>query len=210
MTYTVTATRREEKTGSKKNNSFRARGSIPAVYYGKKNPATSILVDTKSFEKVFEETGESTVVTIDVDGEKIDTLIHDVQVHPVTGRVIHADFYVFDKDQKTTVSVELVFRGESPAEKDGLVINKTMYELEVEALPMNLPNELVVDMTQVKDVESVITAGDITLPTGVVVSVSEEREEEPDETEEEVDMDAIEVEGKGGDDEEGEEESTEE
>lgn len=149
---------------------MREGGEIPAVVYGPKQETTSITLNKKDFEKVFKTAGESTVVTLDVEGTAIPTLIHDVDHDPVTGVVRHADFYAIVKGQKVQVMIPLSFEGESQAVKElGANLVKTVYEVEVEADPMNLPHELVVDISTLSEIGSQVLASEIKLPAGVTL-----------------------------------------
>jgi large subunit ribosomal protein L25 len=165
MTIALMATKRTEL--GKDVSVLRKAGSMPAVVYGPKQESLSITLNRREFEKAFKSAGESTVITINVDGTAIPTLIHEVDHDPVTNAPRHADFYAIVKGQKVKVKIPLEFTGESAAVKGGANLVKTLYELEVEADPMNLPHELVVDITSLVEVGSQIVAGDIVLPTGV-------------------------------------------
>lgn len=165
MTLELTATHRAEL--GKGVQALRAEGMMPAVVYGPKQEATAISISLKEFQKVFDEAGESTVVTVRVGTEAIPTLIHEVDHDPVTHVPRHADFYAIVKGQKVQVTIPLVFTGESPAEKAGANIIKTLYEVEVEADPMNLPHELSVDLTVLDAIGAQIALKDIVLPVGV-------------------------------------------
>jgi large subunit ribosomal protein L25 len=196
---------------------LREKGAMPAVIYGPKQEPVSITVDRRDFEKVFKKAGESTVVTITVDGQTIPTLIHDVDHDPVTSAVRHADFYAIVKGQKVEVEVPLVFAGESAAVKAGANLVKTLHEIEVEADPMNLPHELTVDISLLTAIGDQVTAGQIKLPAGVVLVTDAEEivaiaaaanEEVLDEPVAAVDMSAIETSvEKGKKEEEGEAEA---
>jgi len=193
-------------------DALRKSGFVPAVYYGPKEEVVMLSLPVKEFTKVLGDAGESTVVTLKTpDGEK-DVLIHDVQFHPVTGVPLHIDFYVFDKTKKVEVSVPLEFFGVSPAVKElGAIFSKVLHELKIEALPMNLPHEIKVDISVLAKFDDVISAGDIVLPEGVtlmeekeetVALVSEPREEIIEEVVAPMDLSSIEVEKKGKKDEE--------
>ncbi len=215
MTLELTATKRTEMGNALA--ALRATGAMPAVIYGPKQEPVSITVDRRDFEKVFKKAGESTVVTITVDGKAIPTLIHDVDHEPVTNAVRHADFYAIVKGQKVEVEVPLVFVGESAAVKAGANLVKTLHEIEVEADPMNLPHELSVDISLLAAIGDQVTAGQITLPSGVTLVTDAEEivaiaaaanEEVLDEPVAAVDMSAIETSvEKGKKEEEGEAEA---
>ena len=167
MTVGLTATKRTE-TGNALD-ALRAKGAMPAVVYGPKQEPLSVTVNQRDFEKVLKTAGESTVVTVSVDGADIPTLIHEVDLDPITNAPRHADFYAIVKGQKVEVQIPLVFINESPAVKGGANLVKTMHEVEVEADPMNLPHELSVDISKLVAVGDQILASDIALPAGVTL-----------------------------------------
>ena len=76
---------------------LRKRGVVPAVFYGPKESATPIAIEALKLEHLWREAGETTIVTLKGVGEDKDTLIHDAQFHPVTGKLLHVDFYVLEK-----------------------------------------------------------------------------------------------------------------
>ncbi len=198
---------------------LRKAGKIPAVFYGPKEKATSIVLSTSEFIKVWRKAGESSVISLKATGstaaaDEHEALIHDVDVHPVTEMPRHADFYVIEKGAKVKVDVQLVFDGVSPAVKDlGGILVKVLREVEVEAGAKDLPHELRVDISALVDLKSVIHASDLKLPTGVtlvtkadeIVASIAEAKEETEEAPTAVDMSAIEVEKKGKEAKEGEE-----
>jgi large subunit ribosomal protein L25 len=164
------------------------------------------------FKKAWKTAGESTVVSLEGDGIDADVLIHQVDLDPVTDVAIHADFYAIEKGKKLSVDVPLEFIGVAPAVKDlGAVLVKVLHEVEIEALPKDLPHTLQVDISSLVGFDSTLTAADIKLPAGValkikpedvVASVYEPKEEV---IEVPVDLSAIEVEKKGKEAKEGEE-----
>lgn len=185
-------------------------GEIPAVFYGMGKESTSISVPVVEFKKVWHKAGESSAVQISVDGKNLDVMIHEVQVNPITGEPIHADFLVIDMNKSIAVSVPLEFTGVSGAVKSGLgVLVKVLHQIEVEALPKDLPQVLDVDISKLATLEDVLLVSDIILPKGVtlvtdggevVASIAEQKEEVEAAP---VDLSAIEVEKKGKKEEEG-------
>src|SRR6185369_11077860 len=104
-------------------------------------------------------------------GEEKDALIHDVVVHPVSGKILHADFYAIEKGQKVTVSVPIEFMGESSAVKDkGGILVKVMHELEMEVLPKELPHALHVDISKLVELTDKIAVKDIKLPESAIIT----------------------------------------
>jgi large subunit ribosomal protein L25 len=143
---------------------LRARGAVPAVFYGPKQDATAVSVNARKLESIWKAAGETTIITLKGAGEDIDTLIHDVQFDPVTSAVIHADFYVLEKGKKIKINIPLEFEGVAPAEKAGHIIVKALHEIEIEVAPQELPHNLPVDLTLLANVGDHITASQIKLP----------------------------------------------
>lgn len=187
---------------------LRSAGKIPAVIYGAGVKNTlSISVNREDFKKAWGAAGSSTAVTITgADGDH-DCIIHDFQIDPRTDQVIHADFLALDKNTKVTVKVELEFIGESQAVKDGHgVLEKALHEIEVEALPANLPKSITVSVHLLDTTDAQIHIKDLQLPAGVVVKGHEPEDvvalvaaikEESEESAAPIDFASIEVEKKG-------------
>ena len=201
---TLTVARREA-TGPK-DPALRRAGALPAVVYGAHQAATAIVVDARAFGRALASAGESTIVSLDgLGGPALATLIHEVDLDPVTHLPRHVDFYAVTKGQKVEVAVPLEFVGESPAVKAGANLVRVLHELTVEADPMSLPHEFVIDVSVLAEVGAQIHASDVQLPTGVmlitdpeeVIALIQEVEEEPEEVAAPADLSAIEVEGKG-------------
>jgi large subunit ribosomal protein L25 len=198
--FTIDAKTREAGKGT------REEGVIPAVFYGGKLPSTPISINLKEFKKIWKEAGESSAIKLVVDGEKIDALIHDVQLDPVAGSAVHVDFLVIDINKPIQVALPIEFTGEAQAVKSGVgVLVKVMLEIEVEALPRNLPHALEVDISNLENVNDQITVNDIKFPEGVKPMAGEEEvvvligalEEEKEEEAAQIDLSSIEVEKKG-------------
>jgi large subunit ribosomal protein L25 len=150
-------------------DNLRSKGSLPAVFYGPKEASTPITIKSLDFKKIWSEAGESSIIILkDASGEEHEALIHDVDVHPVTGAPRHADFYVIEKGKKLQLGVSLEFTGVAPAVKDaGGTLVKVLHEVEIEALPKDLPHHIVVDISALVSVDSQILAKDLPLPAGV-------------------------------------------
>lgn len=185
-------------------------GSLPAVVYGAHQEATPITIPVKAFDKVFGEAGEATIVSLTGLGEPLPTLIHEVDLDPLTNRPRHVDFYAVTKGQKVEVTIPLVFEGVSPAVYAGANLVKVLHEIEVEADPMNLPHDIKVDISTLVAVDDRICAKDLSLPADVelvtnpdeVIALAQEVVEEKEEVVP-ADIDSIEVEKKGKEEGEG-------
>lgn len=153
-----------------KVDALRKSGEIPAVFYGAGVENTPVSVSKIEFKKVWREAGESSAVKVTMTDKTIDALIHDVQTDPVTDEPIHADFLAIDMNKTIKVKIPLEFEGVSLAVKSGIGnLVKVLHEVEVEALPANLPHNLVVDITPLEGLDSTIAVSDIKVSTGVTM-----------------------------------------
>lgn len=171
---------------------LRKSGSFPAVIYGPKQESIPIKLNTIAFKKAYKAAGESTVVNLSIDGESHEVLIQDVSKEAIMGDILHADFYAIEKGKKVSVNVPIEFVGESPAEKTGGVVVKVLHEIEIEAMPKDLPHEIEVSLDTLVDFDSQIHVSDLKMPAGVtlltnpeevVVLVQAQREEEEESVE---------------------------
>ena len=175
--------------------------------YGPKNPALSVTVNEVEFLKAFKSAGESTVIVAKMGTEEHETLVHDMDLDPVTGKIRHVDFYIIEKGKKVTLHVPLEFVGEAAAVKTlGGMLVKVLHEVEIEAMPKDLPHNLEVDISALVDFDAQIKAGDLKLPAGVVlktdaeeiVAIAAAAKEEVEEVAAPVDLSAIELSEKKG------------
>jgi len=158
-----------KERGKESADDLRKEGAVPAVFYGPKEKSTAVAIDARKLEHVWKEAGETTIITLKGVGEDKDTLIHDAQFHPVTGKLLHADFYVLEKGKKIKIKVPLEFTGAAPAEKQGHIIVKALHEVEIEVEPRELPHHLSVDLTALTDLGTHITASQIPLPSSAAL-----------------------------------------
>ena len=202
MTLKLNTEKRDTKTDV---DELREAGKVPAVFYGPKTESTSVTVDKRDFVKMFREAGETTIISLAVDGKDVDVLVHEIDYDPVSDEPRHIDFYVVDKTKKVSVAIPLEFVGESAAVKTlGGTLVKTLHEFEVEGLPGKLPQSIEIDISALDTLESTIAVKDIKLPEGVeatadadetIASIATQKEEE--EVPVEADLSQIEVEKKG-------------
>lgn len=206
MTMSLTVEPRDAKISAR---AVRDAGKIPAVVYGPKQEPLSIAVDKMTFEKLFKEAGESTIISLDGLGDKIEVLVKELAFDPKRGGVEHADFYAIERGKEFTTDVALHFIGEAPVEKGGATINKVLTEITITCRPSKLPPHIDVDISGLASEDDHISVADLTIPDGVtvendatdmVVTVSAARDLEAEEAEgaEAPDMATIGVEEKEG------------
>lgn len=152
---------------------LRKHGLVPAELYGRSLENLHLSVPLKEFRKVFKIAGENTVVQVLLDGKKHPVLIQDVSYNPVTDEMESVDLYQVRMDEKLKVKVPLEFVGVAVAvkEKNGLLV-KALQEVEVEALPNDLPHHLTVDISKLADIGQSIYVKDLAVPVGVKVLVN--------------------------------------
>ncbi len=202
MTVTLKA---DARTLGESVENIRKAGKIPAVFYGAKASSTAITVNDKEFLKVLHEAGESTAISLKTPTETLDVMIHDIQFDPVKNKPLHVDFLVIDMNKPITVKVPIEFTGIALAVKNSLGnLVEVLHEIEIEALPKNLPHSLPIDVSILAEVDQKLQISDIAVPAGVTILdnpeeivaliapfVEEKEEVEP------IDLSVIEVEKKG-------------
>lgn len=151
------------------------QGLIPVELYGHGIKNEHFSVPLKDFKKAFKEAGTSTIIYLVHGKEKKPAIIHDVMRDSLTRDFIHVDFYGVKMDEVITAKIALEFVNESPAVKEkSAVINKSLSEIEVEALPQDLPHSLIVDLSLLDDLDKSICVRDIKIPKGVKVLIEED------------------------------------
>jgi len=164
------------KEFGKKTKTLRKKGLLPAVLYGPKiKTARPLELDEKEFEKIYQEAGESSLISLAVAGpegkeEKYLVLVHEITRDPLTEKPIHVDFYQPSLEEEVTAEVPLVFEGEAAAVKDlGGTLVKNISEVEVKSLPQNLPHEIKVNIDCLKTFEDNILIKDLLIPKEVKI-----------------------------------------
>lgn len=154
---------KRERAG--KSAALRRSGLIPLELYGKGVENLHLTAPVKEFKKVLKEAGENTIVNAVLDGKKYPVIIHEVVRDGVSGDILNVDLYQIRMDEKIKLMVPLEFVGVSPAvkEKNGLLV-KSLQEVEVEALPMDVPHTLKVDISKILEIGQSLYVKDLDLP----------------------------------------------
>ncbi|HEX6140474.1 MAG TPA: 50S ribosomal protein L25 [Candidatus Limnocylindria bacterium] len=150
---------------------LRNAGIVPGVLFGKKAGSVPVQLDAKAFDALYREAGRTTVVGVSVAGGRpTSAVIKNVQRHPLTGRVLHVDFFAPDMTHEMVVEIPVVYTGEAPGvEMTGGYLLTSLDTLRVRALPSDLPHEFVVDVSPLVDLEAAIHVRDLPVPERVTV-----------------------------------------
>ncbi|MCX6784664.1 MAG: 50S ribosomal protein L25 [Candidatus Komeilibacteria bacterium] len=154
---------------------LKASGKVPAELYGHNTANLHLWLDGRVLEKIWRQAGENTIIDLTVEDKTTPVLIHDYQQEPVTGQLIHVDFYQVRMDEEIETAIPLTFIGESAAiETEGGILVKALDELEVACLPGALVHEITVDISALVDFDSAIKVKDLVLPKDIKSKVDGE------------------------------------
>ncbi len=187
-----------KKSGAKK---VRKSGKIPAVIYGHNEPL-NVSVDEKEFVKKFEKISENTIITINIDKNSYDVLVKNYQDDILTSKIKHIDFFEIEKGKTLKTNIPVHIEGNAKGAREGGLLEVRLHELEVECLPKDIPEKIVIDVAELEAGEAIHVA-DVEVPEGVkilnmleqtVVSVTivKQEIEEPEKGEEDIDVEAAE------------------
>lgn len=192
-----------EATGKNKVNKLRAEELIPGVIYAKGEENLNVQFTSRDFDKVLRQAGTSTIITLDVDGDKKDVLIKDYQTHPYKNQYLHVDFQGINQNETIRVSVPVILLGRDDIKIDQSVLVQNIDAIEVECFPRYIPQTAEVDVTEIQIGDNRTVADldifgndDITIlaeEDDVICSLQEVQEVEIPEDEETEEADAADV-----------------
>jgi len=146
----------------RKVKTLRKQGLLPANVYGAKIKSQAVQLLDKDFQNIYKKVGETGILEIIIgSGKEAACLISNLQKHPVNDKVIHVDFREVDLTQKLTAMISIELIGEAPAEKAGGILVQLLNEIEVEALPANLPDKLTADVSKLVEINQSISVADL-------------------------------------------------
>ncbi len=161
---TLQANERRER-GKNAARRLRASGMTPAVLYGD-GESTSLAVETRTLDYTLTHFGDNALYDLDLGSGNSTARVVDAHRNPVTGLLIHVDFAPVNMREKIEVTVPLTVVGEAAGSDEGGVLQQVAYEIQVETLPGDIPQEITLDVTPLGMNEN-LTLGDLTLPEGV-------------------------------------------
>jgi large subunit ribosomal protein L25 len=139
---------KRESVGKKSTQALRDAELVPCVVYGGEQPI-NFSTPEKSFKNLVY-TPDAHTVVIELEGKKIDAVLQDIQFHPITDKILHVDFYQLSADKPVVMEVPVRITGRAKGVVAGGVLRQSFRKLKIKALPANLPDEIVVDVTPLR------------------------------------------------------------
>jgi large subunit ribosomal protein L25 len=162
-----------ERDKTKNPRMLRREGRIPATVYGKGTESFTVDLDKKLFTYLYINTNPN-LVSLAMNGKTFSAIVKRVQVEPISMDILNVEFMQVKADEKVKLSVSLVLENESPAVKLGGVLLQLLNEIEIEALPHNIPDKIIFDISTITDIGVTVNVGDIKYPEGVKPVMSED------------------------------------
>jgi large subunit ribosomal protein L25 len=156
----------------KKVKQLRRSGTVPVHLYGPGIAARPLQCEQKQLLRALARAGSTNPISLSVQGEAGErlTFAREIQWNPMRGDLLHVDFLAVSATEKVAAQVPVNLVGESPgARETGGGVAQVLYTVDVEALPMEIPNELEIDLAELVDPNSVVRAADLPLPPNVTL-----------------------------------------
>ncbi|WP_082235825.1 50S ribosomal protein L25/general stress protein Ctc [Halobacillus massiliensis] len=213
MAITLKADQRKDLKQSV-TRELRQEGNVPAVVYGKDKEPVNVSVNSMELLKTVRDEGKNAIISLNIDGgNTVDVMLHEYQVDPLKDQLLHADFYIVNMAEEMDVQVPVRLEGEAAGVKEDGVVQQPLYELAIKAKPRDIPEEIVVDVSELNIGDSIMVADlkearnyEITEDENTTIVSVTPPEEMPEEPElEEADQEPEVVGEKEGSDEEQEE-----
>ncbi|MDR2142802.1 MAG: 50S ribosomal protein L25 [Treponema sp.] len=166
MSKVIFKARNRSESGSVAARRLRKAGRVPAVIYGRKGSPVAIDLDSGEFVNGIKGISESTIVSVDIDGQVHDAFVKNTQRNIMDGNILHVDFYEVEGNTPLRARVALRIHGNPAGVREGGILETPLHDIEVECLPKDLPERLDVDIAELK-VNQSIHVRDLNLGSGV-------------------------------------------
>jgi large subunit ribosomal protein L25 len=150
-------------------NRLRHDGVVPAVIHNHGQESIHVMAHETELVRVYHVAGKHHPLNLEVGSDKYLALIKDAPFDPVKRRLQHVVFQAIKQDEKVEAEIPIRLEGDAPAERVGLIILHQLDSVEIEALPKDLPDELVISAESLTELHDKITVGDLKIPSGVTV-----------------------------------------
>ncbi|MCB0426329.1 MAG: 50S ribosomal protein L25/general stress protein Ctc [Mangrovimonas sp.] len=140
---------KRESVGKKASKALRNAGQVPCVLYGGDNPVHFSAEELAFSKLVYTPNAHTVVIALD-NGDTFNAILQDIQFHPVTDKILHIDFYQLFEDRPIMMEIPVQVTGNSRGVRNGGVLRRNNRKLKVKALPADLPDFIVADITNLK------------------------------------------------------------
>ncbi|TCI69879.1 50S ribosomal protein L25/general stress protein Ctc [Exiguobacterium sp. SH0S7] len=159
MTDTLKVTTRELRPRSVRTN-LRKEGKVLGVVYGYKVESTPVAFEEMALRKILREHGDNALIELNIDGKKVNTLVHGTEVDPFTSTYKHVEFMAVKMDEATEVEADVTLVGDAKGVKEGGFLSQALYKVTVSATPANIPERIELDVSELEIGDS-LTVADI-------------------------------------------------
>ncbi|MFL9650945.1 MULTISPECIES: 50S ribosomal protein L25/general stress protein Ctc [Exiguobacterium] len=157
MADTLKVTKRELRPRSVRAN-LRKEGKVLGVVYGYKVESTPVAFEEMALRKILREHGDNALIELNIDGKKVNTLVHGTEVDPFTNEYKHVEFMAVKMDEATEVEADVTLVGDAKGVKEGGFLAQTLYKVTVSATPANIPERIELDVSELGIGDSVTVA----------------------------------------------------
>lgn len=169
MAHVALTAQQRTQFGNGPTRRLRREGLVPGIIYQSGGPSLALSVGGRELRRALVEGGRTGVIDLAIEGDRArPVLVKDWQLDPVRGEVIHVDFQEVDLTQEVSAPVAVTLVGTAAGVRDGGVLDQTLREVEVSALPDALPDHIELDVSAL-EIGAAITVADITAPEGVTI-----------------------------------------
>lgn len=193
MSLKLKASLREDLRSSA-TKELRNSGLVPAVVYGKGEEAKAVSVDSIELVKLIRDQGRNAIFSLDIEGGKpLQVMLHDYQAHALRDHLVHVDFFKVNLTEEMDVQVPVQLDGEPEGAREGGILQQSLYELQVRAMPNDIPEEISIDISALNigdsisvedlpkaDLYTVLDEPDATIASVLPPALEEEEEEAPE------------------------------
>ena len=153
---------------------LRKNGYVPAILYGGKREPVPLALETKTLTRdLLKFHGHNVVLSLDIEGDKSKkkhyVLIKDIQTDPITDSVLHVDFLEIELDKEIIMEVPILYTGTAKGVDMGGILNIMAHTVKVKGLPLDILDEITVDVTDLEVTSAGITCGDLSIPSDVTL-----------------------------------------
>ncbi|SHN37513.1 50S ribosomal protein L25/general stress protein Ctc [Gracilibacillus kekensis] len=157
MAVTLEAKKRENlKTSTTK--AIRLAGDVPGIIYGYQVDPKTVTVNSIELLKTVRDEGKNAIISLQIDGEAVDVMLHEYQVDPLRDELVHADFYAVNMKEELDVQVPISLEGEAKGAKEGGVLQQPLYELALRAKPKDIPEQITINVSDLEVGNSILVS----------------------------------------------------